>query len=292
MNQSLKEIEIICIDDGSPDNCGNILDKYAKKDERIKVIHQKNKGLSGARNAGLDIASGEYVIFVDSDDFIHPLTCEHTYNCAKQDNSDILEFKSKTFKDGDDHHFSSLSCEKEKNKDIDFSSGENIHWRDYLYRFNECAWCHLYKLDLINKYKLRFPEGITPGEDDCFNFITLVGTAKIKIIPAVFYHYRLRPGSIMNTLNEEKAENARANLISHILSGWDSKGILHDNSSFLLSRLVWWLGTISKKDNAQKILEYFEKYDLLKDSVIKDCDDDIKQRIKKLNDIKNGKYVA
>ena len=286
VNQSLKDIEIICIDDGSPDDCGKILDDYAKKDKRIKVIHQENKGLSGARNSGLDVASGEYIIFVDSDDFIHPLTCEHTYNCAKKDNIDILEFKSVTFNDGDDHHFSSLSCDKEKNKDIDFSSGEGIDWKDYLYKFNECAWCHLYKLDLIKRYNIKFPVGITPGEDDCFNFICLVGTKKIKVIPAVFYHYRLRSGSIMNTLNDEKAENARSNLIAHILHGWNSKGILHDNSSFLLSRLVWWLGTISKTDNARKILDFFEEYDLLKESIIQNCDDDVKQRIQNLRNIK------
>ena len=71
VNQDYKNIEIILIDDGSPDHCGNICDEYAKKDKRIKVIHQRNKGLSAARNAGLDFCTGEYLCFVDSDDYVN-----------------------------------------------------------------------------------------------------------------------------------------------------------------------------------------------------------------------------
>ena len=70
INQSFKNLEIILVDDGSPDNCGKICDEYAKKDNRLKVIHKENGGLSSARNAGLDIATGEYISFVDSDDYV------------------------------------------------------------------------------------------------------------------------------------------------------------------------------------------------------------------------------
>ena len=97
VNQTLKEIEIICVDDGSPDNCGKILDEYAKKDTRIIVIHQKNQGVSAARNAGLDVASGEYITFVDSDDYVDLNTYEKMYNLAKKDEIDILQFKFRRF---------------------------------------------------------------------------------------------------------------------------------------------------------------------------------------------------
>lgn len=70
INQTYSKLEIILVDDGSPDNCGKICDDYAKRDNRIKVIHKENGGLSDARNAGLDIATGEYIAFVDSDDYI------------------------------------------------------------------------------------------------------------------------------------------------------------------------------------------------------------------------------
>ena len=70
INQTYKNLEIILVDDGSPDNCGKICDEYAEKDKRVKVIHQLNKGLSGARNTGTEQASGEYIAFVDSDDWL------------------------------------------------------------------------------------------------------------------------------------------------------------------------------------------------------------------------------
>ncbi|HEY8803664.1 MAG TPA: glycosyltransferase, partial [Clostridium sp.] len=79
LNQTYKNLEIILVDDGSPDNCGNICEEYSSKDKRIKVIHKKNGGLSSARNAGLDIASGEYIGFIDSDDWIEGDMYESLY---------------------------------------------------------------------------------------------------------------------------------------------------------------------------------------------------------------------
>ncbi len=89
INQTLKDIEIILVDDGSPDNSPAICDEYAKNDSRIKVIHKENGGLSSARNAALDIAKGKYIGFVDSDDFVDIKMFEKMYNSANKDNSDI-----------------------------------------------------------------------------------------------------------------------------------------------------------------------------------------------------------
>src|SRR5574344_1424030 len=83
LNQTLKDIEIIMVDDGSPDNCPKMCDEYAKRDKRVKVIHKKNGGLGYARNSGLDIATGEYVAFVDSDDYVDVNMYETLYNFAK-----------------------------------------------------------------------------------------------------------------------------------------------------------------------------------------------------------------
>lgn len=87
--QTYKNIEIILVDDGSPDNSGKICDDYAKKDSRIKVIHKENGGLSDARNAGLKIATGKYIGFVDSDDYISVEMYEKLYNQAKKEDADI-----------------------------------------------------------------------------------------------------------------------------------------------------------------------------------------------------------
>ena len=89
LNQSFTNFELILVDDGSPDNCGKICDEYKKKDSRIKVIHKKNGGLSDARNAGIERAKGEYIAFVDSDDFINKYMYEILYKNAKKWDADI-----------------------------------------------------------------------------------------------------------------------------------------------------------------------------------------------------------
>ena len=90
IGQTYHILEIILIDDGSPDRCGEICDEYAAKDPRIHVIHQQNAGLSAARNAGLDIASGDYIMFVDSDDWVEKNTCETVLMIAQQQQADIV----------------------------------------------------------------------------------------------------------------------------------------------------------------------------------------------------------
>src|SRR5574344_122915 len=90
LNQTYKNIEIILVDDGSPDKCPQICDEYAKKDNRIIVIHQENGGLSAARNTGLDIAKGEYISFVDSDDWVHLQYIEVLLTSALKENADII----------------------------------------------------------------------------------------------------------------------------------------------------------------------------------------------------------
>ena len=89
INQTLEDIEIILVDDGSPDNCGKICDDYAQKDNRIVVIHKTNGGLSDARNAGLEVARGEYIGFVDSDDYIAPEMISLLYGVCKKNSTDI-----------------------------------------------------------------------------------------------------------------------------------------------------------------------------------------------------------
>ena len=89
INQTYKNLEIILVDDGSPDRCGEMCDEFAKKDSRIRVIHKANGGQSSARNAALDIMAGDYVGFVDSDDWIEPNMYEHLYNLILKNNAQI-----------------------------------------------------------------------------------------------------------------------------------------------------------------------------------------------------------
>ena len=97
--QTFSDIEIILVDDGSPDNCGNICEEYGKKDERIKVIHQKNMGLSCARNAGLDVSKGNYICFVDSDDLIRNDMLDILLKELINANADFIKSDFQSFKD-------------------------------------------------------------------------------------------------------------------------------------------------------------------------------------------------
>ena len=90
INQTYKHIEIILVDDGSPDNCGAICDEYTKFDDRIKVIHKKNGGLSDARNCGIEISTGDYIIFIDGDDYVSKNMCEKLLIRALEHNADIV----------------------------------------------------------------------------------------------------------------------------------------------------------------------------------------------------------
>ena len=92
LNQTFTDWQAICVDDGSPDKSGEIAEEYAKRDKRFVVIHKENGGLSDARNAGMPHATGDYILYIDSDDFIHPQTLEIAYSLALRDGSDIVSF--------------------------------------------------------------------------------------------------------------------------------------------------------------------------------------------------------
>ena len=91
-NQTFQDWEAICVNDGSPDNSATILEEYASHDARFKIVNKENGGLSDARNAGMAVATGEYILYLDSDDFIHPQTMEIAYALAMRDGTDIVSF--------------------------------------------------------------------------------------------------------------------------------------------------------------------------------------------------------
>ena len=231
INQTLKEIEIICVDDGSTDNSGKILDEYAKKDTRIKVIHQKNKGLSGARNTGLDFVTGEYTGFVDSDDYVHLLTYEYAYKYAKQDDVDMLRFGYRRFRDGKDNF----------NLDnIDLSDGKLVEGKITDFGDGSC-WCHLYRSELIKERKLHFVDNSKIyAEDCCFNCMFLAHVTKYKVIPGIFYNYRRnRINSLSYISNLDNQFKRMAAIPKYVIDYWKSTTNFSDQeSSRLLDILI------------------------------------------------------
>lgn len=273
VNQTLQEIEIIAVDDGSPDNCGKILDEYADKyKEKVKVIHQQNGGVSRARNAGLDIAKGEYITFADSDDYLDLRAYEFMYKYAKNDDIDILHCDYRWFEDGHDSHI---------NK-IDFSDAPSITAKDYIYNrdYKKYYVYYFIKYEIIQNDKLRFIPGLNWAEDTCFLFMALANSNKIKLIPAKFYNYRGRPNSLSSNASCEQFCKCRA--LKKVCDSWRKRNCLQNKENQLITLIIQWL--IRNEGHltyAQEILNSFGS-DVLTTENIKKCPDYVQNHIKRL----------
>lgn len=216
-------IEIICIDDGSPDRCGAMLDEYAKDDKRIKVIHQKNAGVSAARNAGIEASRGEYIKFLDSDDTIEPKTCEICYKRAKKEEADIL------FHD---------------------MGQDQILKTPVFDMFSDASWRGLFRRSFINKHKIRFKEDLKYAEDQTFNFLAFPRANKIVFIKDKFYNYRQHPESAVHTAKVDVHSRCHAKAASYIYEDWKKSGYLQDDS-VKVKFLNWWLRLNYWQDNSE-----------------------------------------
>lgn len=189
--QTYQNLEIILVDDGSNDGSEDICEKMADRDERIQVVHQANQGLSAARNTGLDRMQGKYVVFVDSDDFIHPEMIECLYSALKGNEADLAFCSHIRFKDGNHYHFLQAS----KKKDFQILSG-----RECIKNFNGknaldmvVVWNKLYQKKIFET--LRFPMGKI-HEDEFINYKILYPLTKCVYVISPMYYYRIRKGSI------------------------------------------------------------------------------------------------
>ncbi|MBR5112832.1 MAG: glycosyltransferase family 2 protein [Clostridia bacterium] len=194
VNQSYKKLEIILVDDGSPDNCGKICDEYAKKDSRIKVIHQENGGLSAARNAGLDVATGEYIGFVDSDDYIE------------------MNFFEELLKSIEEYHASLAVCGVKKfglENRMESYGNKQLSSSEYL-KALLCGTVKSYSCNKLYKASLfeiiRFPNG-EMFED--LKIMHLIGekTTLVSFTDKTFYNYRIRQNSITFNNKGTKAKD-------------------------------------------------------------------------------------
>lgn len=181
LKSTLKDIELILINDGSTDNSPKTCDNYTKKDKRVIVIHQENKRQAHARNQGLKIAKGEYISFIDSDDYIDSTFLEKLYNAAKKSNSDIAVSNVATIPSSVFNYVSYWSFYIKKTELINPEEKQGVIY--------SCAiWNKIYKTSFLKKYNLYFNEKIFL-EDVTFNQITTILSNKICLEPQAVYFY-------------------------------------------------------------------------------------------------------
>jgi len=197
--QTHKNLEIILVDDGSPDACPKMCDEWAKKDGRVKVIHKQNGGLSDARNFGIDAATGKYLTFIDSDDYLDLNFCETLLNELKNNNADMVIGGVKLV-------YENPANEKVKNSktviDDSVFSVENVNDLIYDKKFPHLmtAWAKLYKKELFRE--IRFPVGRL-HEDEFVYFQILFNCKKLAVNRKVNYFYLQRGTSIMSNKSEK-----------------------------------------------------------------------------------------
>lgn len=212
INQTLQDIEIILVDDESPDSCPQMCDDFAKKDSRIKVLHRNNGGLGFARNSGIDVATGEYVTFLDSDDFVDLNTYEHLYNIAKTNSLDAIYYNFKRF-----------TCENEvqpgiattdiktykgdgiKELMLDIIASEPEAKVDHKIQCSSCT--AMYRMDIIKKNNVRFhSERELISEDLILNLDFLKHAKSVAFNSGEYYHYRVNPTSLSSTVRTDRIE--------------------------------------------------------------------------------------
>lgn len=184
--QTLKDIEIILLDDGSTDKCPQICDEYAKKDKRIKVIHKPNSGYGATMNIGLDNASGEYIGIVESDDWVENNMFETLYNIASDKSLDVVKsnFYYYWSKTGENQKAEVMPAHQ-IDKIINPQKETDIFWA------MPCIWAAIYKTDFLRKNNIRFLE--TPGasyQDTAFNFKVWSSAQQVSFTDHAFLHYR------------------------------------------------------------------------------------------------------
>lgn len=203
VNQTLTDIEIICVNDGSPDNSLEILNEYASKDKRIKVISQENSGPSVARNTGIAVATGEYIGFVDSDDWIDLDFYEKLYTAAKKYDADIAVCGIKRIKGNKQKLFMTIKKEKfTVDRDEKFKIGD-IPKKNYV-------WNKIYKFKLFREHNLQFEAGMY-YEDIYFSSQIFLYARSVVTVPKISYNYMVNSGSIVGSKNTLKEEHFRDN---------------------------------------------------------------------------------
>lgn len=265
INQTYKNIEIILVDDGSPDNCPKICDDYAKSDSRVKVIHKKNGGLMSARQAGLRIANGDYVGFVDGDDWIETDMYEHLAKSINQYKPDIVlcEFLY-SYPDKDEKSSQNLPKPFFTKEEAEEQIYPTMLFKSPYYSFgvNPCCWTKVMKKELLEKKLFNVTPKIKIGEDAAFTYPCMLEAQTIAYVDKFLYHYRVNPESMTKAYDSSYEETI---LLPYEILGNEFKNYdynLSQQMNYYLISLV--NGVIRNEANPQNNKSKKEKKQTLK----------------------------
>jgi len=240
IEQTLYDIEIVCVDDGSTDSSPEILDRYAQSDHRVHVFHRKNHGVSASRNFGIDNSSGKWVMFVDSDDYLDKRACESVWRETLSRPSEII------------CHGGFIIPDYPKPESWKYWAviTRDMHYSEFSFNVlqergsNPFLWLQAYSRELLERNNSRFHEDISFGEDLIFQFENIPFAAGVSFIPDRIYYYRwYREGSLMKDAAQHLDERTSRHIsnIGIIAGYWRSRGLYDKYGKDLLG---WALGLV------------------------------------------------
>ena len=266
--QSYQNVEIILVDDGSPDNCPQICDEYAAKDQRVKVIHKTNGGLSDSRNAGIKAATGDYVAFVDSDDYWEGDHLSAIAAVLDNDKSiDTVILNNRLYFDDTGKFFSKPILE---DVGITENPGETLRNLIEKYRQGSSAWLRIVRRSLLVENEIYFEKGLLGEDSDWFVHLSLHVKKYFQYKPYVYIYRQNRKGSITATIKRKNITDQ-----FHIIDKWSAK--LDDKTldpelksallgflSYLLSVVVYLVSKLPDEDRAAMVAEIKKRKQLFK----------------------------
>lgn len=238
INQSFSDWELILVDDGSTDRSGEICDQYAANNQKIQVFHKRNGGVSSARNLGLDNANGEWIVFVDSDDFVRELYLAHLLEHTKKHVDLVISY-------AEIHNGDNFQKESYPAKLVDEINFESIFIENDM-NWHTSPWSKLYKRNIIEKHHLRFCEGMHIGEDAVFLYSYMLCSNRIYISNDTDYCYcAYTSGSLTKRVNQLDSEILACYHIQTIVESMIKKKSIKELTA--LRNLNWLIASYQRR---------------------------------------------
>ena len=272
--QTLVDLEILCVNDGSTDGSRGILEWYAGRDSRIQILDRENGGVSAARNAGMNAARGEWIMFLDADDYLEPDACERVWAESLEERPDIITFGGAIFPEV-----------PERAQDAWLRrtlSPRRVRHGLFRARFfldepgmEPFVWQHAFSAAFLDHFGLRFEEALRAGEDITFLFAAFPLAERTSFLPDKLYHYRIaRSDSLTEQMHETGTANVewRFGTIERILSIWERYGIAQ---TYRFELGEWFMRLVQKAiadlDDGERAGCVRRLFDLLKEHSVRDC---------------------